>query len=492
MKLIRGSKKDILLLGISALISCILYLGYSSFESGLGFPLDDAWIHQTFARNLAEYGEWSFIVGQTSGASTGPIWGILLAVLYVVKIPALWGTYLIGFILVWALGIGGLNFGLRLFPNSKNGPLFLGLLCTLEWHLVWAALSGMETMLLSILSLVIFCWLMDKRDNWWAVGILVGLAAWIRPDGLTLIGPALLSLFLRGYKSKYLVWQIISFIVGLLVAVLPYFLFNYVVAGDIWPNTYYAKQAEYAFLLERSIFERFGTVSYQIVVGVGVVLLPGLIIEAFEIIKKSSWEKAGAMLWAFGYIVIYAMRLPVAYQHGRYIMPVMPAIFLLGLAGMLRWINLNAEELWKRVLSRSWPVIGGVTLLMFLLLGARSYALDVGVINTEMVEAAKWINKNTSENSIIAAHDIGALGYFGDRQIRDLAGLISPEVIPFLWDDKELAQYLIDEDVDYLYTFKDWYTGLTPGLEIAYQTDGEYGARFGFEKTAVYYWKDKE
>ena len=88
MKFIRGSKKEYLILGISSLISCLLYLAYSAFESGLGFPLDDAWIHQTFARNLAYYGEWSFIVGQNSGASTGPLWGMLLAVLYFAGIPA--------------------------------------------------------------------------------------------------------------------------------------------------------------------------------------------------------------------------------------------------------------------------------------------------------------------------------------------------------------------------------------------------------------------
>ena len=490
MKFIQGSRKEKIILGVSALISCALYLAYSASESGLGFPLDDAWIHQTFARNLAYHGEWSFIVGQTSGASTGPLWGIMLGILYWMKIPALWGTYLLGFLITWALGVGGLNFGIRLFPNSKTGPLLLGLMCTLEWHLVWAALSGMETMLLSLLSLVIFCWLLDKRDNWWAVGLLVGVAAWIRPDGLTLVGPALLSLALRGYKPKDMIWQLIGLFGGLLVAVLPYFLFNYVVAGDVWPNTFYAKQAEYAFLREEPFLARFGTVSYQILIGIGVVILPGLVNEIIDLIKKTDWDRMGALLWAFGYISIYAWRLPVAYQHGRYIMPVMPVVFLLGLTGMLRLLRVNSPISWQRVLGRSWSAIAGITLVGFLILGARSYALDVGVINTEMVDAAIWVKRNTSEDAIIAAHDIGALGYFGERQIRDLAGLISPEVIPFLWDDEQLAEYLDKEGVDYLYTFMDWYPELTPGLEIAYQSNGKYGVRFGFEKTAVYYWKN--
>ena len=39
-------------------------------------------------------------------------------------------------------------------------------------------------------------------------------------------------------------------------------------------------------------------------------------------------------------------------------------------------------------------------------------------------------------NAIVAAHDIGALGYLDDHQLVDLAGLITPEVIPFMLDEE--------------------------------------------------------
>ena len=168
----------------------------------------------------------------------------------------------------------------------------------------------------------------------------------------------------------------------------------------------------------------------------------------------------------------------------------MPVLFLMGLSGLLRLIKIDSTKRWQWIFGRSWSAVAGITLLIFLVLGARSFALDVGVINSEMVEAAEWVNKNTPEEAIVAAHDIGALGYFGDRQIRDLAGLISTEVIPFLGDDEQMALYLDAEEVDYLFTFIDWYPGLTHGLEIAYQSAGEYADMFGFENTAIYYWKD--
>ena len=44
---------------------------------------------------------------------------------------------------------------------------------------------------------------------------------------------------------------------------------------------------------------------------------------------------------------------------------------------------------------------------------------------------------NTPPDALIAAHDIGAVGYFGQRRLLDLAGLVSPEVIPFIRDEAQ-------------------------------------------------------
>jgi hypothetical protein len=167
----------------------------------------------------------------------------------------------------------------------------------------------------------------------------------------------------------------------------------------------------------------------------------------------------------------------------------MPALFLLGTTGVLRYVRIHSNERAPRFISRAWVSIAGALLFIFWGMGARAFALDVGVINTEMVNGAIWVSENTAEDSIIAAHDVGALGYFGNRQVRDLAGLVMPDVIPFLWNDEELSGYLDQEEVDYLFTFKDWYPGLVSGKEIAYQTYGKYAPLFGMENFAIYYWE---
>ena len=85
--------KEYGILGLVSLLACSLFLGFSFRTAGLGFPLDDAWIHQAFARNFSESLTWSFQLGTASGGSTGPLWGFVLSLLYFFGIPEVVGRF---------------------------------------------------------------------------------------------------------------------------------------------------------------------------------------------------------------------------------------------------------------------------------------------------------------------------------------------------------------------------------------------------------------
>jgi hypothetical protein len=106
-----------------------------------------------------------------------------------------------------------------------------------------------------------------------------------------------------------------------------------------------------------------------------------------------------------------------------------------------------------------------------------------------MVLTAKWVATNTPEEAVIAAHDIGALGYFAERDLLDLAGLVSPDVIPFIRDETLLADYLDDFGADYLVTLRDWYPELERGLHVEFVTQQPYSPALGGENMVVYRWK---
>jgi len=110
------------------------------------------------------------------------------------------------------------------------------------------------------------------------------------------------------------------------------------------------------------------------------------------------------------------------------------------------------------------------------------------VIESEMVTTAEWVSVNVPPGELIAAHDIGALGYFGKHDLVDLAGLISPEVIPFLRDDNRLATYMTGRGVRYLVAFPDWYPTLTLHLQPVFTTDAPYAPAQGGTNMTVYRW----
>jgi arabinofuranosyltransferase len=346
----------------------------------------------------------------------------------------------------------------------------------------------METLLFSLLALAVLGCLAAGYKKWWVYGLLVGISAWLRPDGITLAGPVLLSIVVYESNWKRRLFSSCAFLACGLALVLPYLGFNYALAGAWWPNTFFAKQAEYAIYRQLPLWLRFVQQAGLLLVGPGTLLLPAFIINTAYAFRHKNWAMLAGAIWVVGYLAVYAIRLPVTYQHGRYVMPVMAVFFLWSLAGMADWIKPVEPRMWKRIIGRAWAAALALVCLAFWLIGARSYAQSVAIIESEMVDTAKWIAQNTPPEALVAAHDIGALGYFGQRKILDLAGLVSPEVIPFIRDQGRLAAYLDERQADYLMTFPDWYPELVKQAEVVYESHGIFSLAQGGENMRVYRW----
>lgn len=488
------------LAGLS-LLSLGAYLLASHFYYRLGFPLDDSWIHLTYARNLALRGEWAFLPGQPSNGSTAPLWSALLALGYWLRLaPYIW-TYALGAVILWGLAwltetalrrilpIYRVGDALSLSKGAAHKPRFpwAGALVTLEWHLVWAAGSGMETLLHAALITLVLVLLISGRRNYFGLGLLIGLSIWVRPDGVTLLGPAVVTILLAESSSKYKVRPLVSLGLGFSGLFAFYLLFNLILNDSPWPNTFYAKQAEYALLQQIPFWKRLAWEAVLPLVGVGIALLPGVFITAVTAIRRRAWGLLAGMAWLLGYLSLYAWRLPVTYQHGRYIIPAMLIFFIWGLAGLARCV-LQFSSGWRWTLATSWKISAGVVLLFFWGRGALAYTQDVAVIESEMVKTARWVAVNIPADALVATHDIGAMGYFSGHNLLDLAGLVSPEVVPFIRDENRLKKYLNDRKVEYLVTFPDWYPILTRDLRPVFQTGSPYAPALGEENMAVYRW----
>lgn len=474
-------------IGLAGFTAMGVYLLVSQIRIGLGFPLDDAWIHQTYARNLAQFGEWAFIHGSESGGSTAPLWTFLISIGYFFSRKALLWTYFLGWVALCLTGILGEKIFRKLHPESHFKFPLIGLFLIFEWHLVWAAVSGMETILLAGAVLLLYWLILNNKKNWKIIGLVIGISVWIRPDAITLLGPSLLAGFLMETSKRERIKACLQISGFFLAGFIPYLIFNQLTCGSIWPNTFYAKQAEYQELTEVPILKRVFQLISLPMVGAGILLLPGTLYFGVMCWRRRNWAGLGMFIWWIGYTLIYAVRLPVTYQHGRYLIPAMPIYFLSGLSGSFLFIEkIRSESRWRFVLRMSWQVVMVITLVLFYILGSTAYANDVGIIETEMVQTAQWVNGHLPESSVIAAHDIGALGFFGGHYIVDLAGLISPEVIPIIRDEDALADFLLQHNVEYLITFPDWYPDLIKRGKEIYNSQGKFSPDQGGENMAVF------
>jgi hypothetical protein len=313
------------------------YLLISKLYFRPGFPLDDAWIHQTFARNLALYGEWSFLPEQTSAGSTSPLWTGLQAVGYIFGLsPIVWSAFTGGLALFFTGLVCEQMWRMIATASKKYSLPLAGLLVISEWHLIWASVSGMETMLFILFICLTLRTLIQPERKWIQAGLLTGLAVWVRPDGITLLGPVLFILLMSRLSWQNTLLNLLLICLGLGLILVPYFMFNHWLDGFILPNTYFAKQAEYAASLQGPILFRWVRLFSQIQIGIGLALLPGFIVHTFRAFQRKDWWSIAAVLYVMGYILVFAVRLPVTYQHARYLMPVIPVYVLLGFQDLWR------------------------------------------------------------------------------------------------------------------------------------------------------------
>lgn len=433
-------------LTVVVLIIALVYVG----SAGGNFALDDGWIHQTYARNLGLRGEWSFVPGVPSTASTSPLYTVLLSIGYRIGVDGRLWAHLLGAIALLLTGIVGVRMMRHLLPNAPNIALLAGLALVGAWHLVWSAFSGMETAIFNLFTLLVV-WAIwrdaeaapNARTAVWRgvrFGIVAGLTTLTRVEGVLLVGMAGLALLAsrRWPLRWWLVYGVSAALVFALVLA-PYVLFNYSLTGALLPNTAAAKR-EYALnLLVFSYPERLLSLLQPLMAGGQLLLIPGVCIFVYLTARRLQAEPRLAptlliVLWPLALLMLYAAWLPFPYQHARYVIPALPAFILAGVAGiawaLARWRRGIAARVVLRALALSCVL---VFIAFLAVIGLRVYVTDVGIINQEQVGQAQYIARNVPTDELLVLYDIGAVGYFAPRSsLLDVAGLISPEMIPYI------------------------------------------------------------
>jgi len=507
-------KRCYLITTLAAGLSVGVYLIWAAANTAPGFPLDDGWIHQVFARNLAQRGEFSYNPGQIVAGSTSPLWTFMLVPGYLFGGESYkWWAYLLGLLfLVLTAGEVARLYRL-LFPlNQPEGkwPAYLiaALFTLFEWHLVWAGASGMETLLFTFGTLLLVRYYLETAQKettsekvlipYGLLGLVGGLLTLVRPEGMVLLGLVGLDIGWRKFSKAnrrnwlWLGQRWLAIALVWLVPLVPYLIFNYSASGSPLPTTFYAKASGYAN--DHSLGAMLDYLGKALVEIIGrsplLFLLPGLVFALYLCLKPGQrlgdWRP---LVWPPLLLVLYAIQLPVTYQHGRYLMPLIPFLALYGVFGTAKLIEwLQQQKL--QMVARLVPFVLALPVLIAWLNNAQAYQFDVKLINDEQVRIGLWLRDNTPPSASVASHDIGAIGYFSQRHLVDTAGLVSPEFIPIVGNEPAILERLRTEGVTYLALFPDWYAYLNQLLtdegRKVFQPAETYLAPLGKENMAVF------
>ncbi|MEK7214667.1 MAG: hypothetical protein AAB289_03635, partial [Chloroflexota bacterium] len=366
-----------------------------------GFPLDDAWIHQTFARNLATLGQIAVNPGDPVSASTSPVWTIVLAAGHGLGLPPqLWSACL-GWVLLVALARETSLLARSIIPAHSALHWWAGVLTMTEWRLVWAGFSGMETLLFSVVSLAFLRHAAVPSPRSRAVlGFGAGLLFLIRPEGAILGAVAGVLQLLEGRRN----WKpILAYALAAAAVVIPFVLFNFWAGGRPLPATFYAKNAGYgspADLMQLAAYLQSAAI--ELTHGPALLLIPGLLFGLMCWARRGLGAVPIPLLWALGLVGAYMIWLPVTYHHGRYLMPLLPIVVIYGLSGSAVLLETLKQN------SRFVAAAKAALLLVWVLgwgRGAQILAGNTRSINQQQVDAAVWLRDNTPSSTVVGAHD---------------------------------------------------------------------------------------
>jgi arabinofuranosyltransferase len=108
------------------------------------------------------------------------------------------------------------------------------------------------------------------------------------------------------------------------------------------------------------------------------------------------------------------------------------------------------------------------------------------------VALGRWVAAHTPPDAGLALNDIGAITYVSQRPVVDLAGLVTPEVVPLLRAPdraSRLVEFMAKRDVQYVIIFPNWFPDLAARadlLEPVHQVTLERNTIAGGETMVVY------
>ncbi len=505
--------RSLLIWALFCVTAGLIFVVYAlaSLTAGRGevlLPLDDVYIHFQYARQLANGQPFVYNPGQppTSGA-TSFLYPFILAF-----------GYLLGFqglnLALWAMIVGTLalisSMGLiyrlvKIFYSPDWLAISTALIFALTGAVSWHFMSGMETGLMILLTLATLYTVIARR--FWVFIISTSLLALMRPEGGILAVLAVGAMILQMWTIRWTglrpaptddasrmdvgvyhsaplrKWRILILLIPILMlGVQP--LVNWLVTGSAVASGNAAKSIFGTIpfdltLVIRRVLENLVRMWVEFVTGyspregwylpflMGSLAMIGLVL----LLIRRERRLIGFLLLAWLIAGTAAVStLDTAFWHfKRYQMPLIALLFPLAAWGIGMLLDAKAQRgkgaekinkslsfsvfsvtLWFKLYSLLVFLMALWTDVAFL----NHFALNADYVYRQPLQMARWLQANTTEDAVIAVHDVGMMRYMGGRMTLDMVGLTTPGAAEY-WRNGpgSVAEFLIRNQPDYIASY---------------------------------------
>ncbi len=457
------------------------------------YALDDAYIHMSIAKNLAQHGVWGVTAQGFASASSSPLWTFLIALTYL-PFGANELTPLI-MNMLFAIGVNiALHNILRRYhvPNQLSFIIQITVIILLPMNTL--VLSGMEHVLQILVNVLFIGYAAQmlcedtppslRSRRWLALLMLGALVGSARYEGLFLV-----LIFCGLFALR---WQILhGFILGA-VSITPVALFGLIAIGQGWAflptsllvksDAGYLSSATPQALLTYFIADTYAIFANQHVFSLLVLgALMAFLVSYGRTLKI--WHAPHMMIVAFVLITFINVRLvswPFAGTYARYEAYLIPLAFVAIMTAL-------ADVLPRRVQMKHLPAYGVAILLLVFVLNDiyerhRFLVYDnppvTGMrdIYRQQYQMSQFLNTFYS-GATVAANDIGAINYFASIDNIDLWGLGTIEVARLRADNNYSTQTmreLVDERGGQIaLIYANWFDGFG-GIPEEWQLVGQW------------------
>jgi arabinofuranosyltransferase len=414
---------------------------------------DDSFIYLRVAENIGNGDGWLYNKGQIANPSTSIFYSVLLVIIGLVtgfSQNTLVTAYALGMIVLAAV---------QYFAWRKEGRFVALAMVVISVGAVRVLdCIGMET---SVFLACISATALSFRNtgNSILTGVLAGLTALSRPEGIAIVCLLLIFFF---FDNRSIAWRIL---IGSMIIMAPWLIYSAIVFHTPLPGSVAVKgnMANLGWWKEQPSF----IVSYFFQSGlVGEVKHTGLLYLILALVSTGAgvaWQRFRdgdpylAVCFSFGVVQLagyHVLQAPAGfrwyYAAGNFALDMAVAVASLSLARFFSQYFLAGMARRREAIVSSFASILLIAVMGYVSIAGWGLPELPYRLSDSYRSAGKWLKQNSKAGDSVAMTEIGYLGFFSGLEVVDVHGLIHPEAISdlraermFWWYERKRPSFIV-------------------------------------------------